>query len=45
MYYFRALTLGEGLCSVELCSWAAIAGLAWVKPRGEFSSAVSQLGL
>lgn len=42
---FRALTLGGGLCSAELCSWTAIAGLAWVKPRGEFSSAVSWLGL
>lgn len=42
---FRALTLGGGLCSAELCSWIAVARIARVKPRGEFSSAVSQLGL
>lgn len=42
---FRALTLVGGLCSAELCSWTAVAGLAWVKPRGEFSSAVTWLGL
>lgn len=40
---FRALTLG--LWSAELCSWTAIAELAWVKLRGEFSSVLSRLGL
>lgn len=31
---FGALTLGGGLCAAELCSWTAVAGLAWVKPSG-----------
>lgn len=42
---FRALTLGGELCCAELCSWTAVAGLVWVKPRREFSSALSWLGL
>lgn len=42
---FRAVTWDGGLCSAERCSWATIVGLAWVKLGGEFSSAVSRLGL
>lgn len=42
---FRALALGGGLCPAEPCSWTPVAGLAWVKLRGEFGSAVTRLGL